>query len=74
MDKIKEIIENTYTRRRDELFNMLDEAIIDAIVERKIKFEPVDVNKLDWWDKYRVNLITAPKVGTVKIDIKKKHS
>ena len=65
---------NIYTRRRSELFNVLDEAITDAIVEKGIKFEPVDVNELNWWDKYRVNLIAEPKVGTVRIDIKKEHN
>lgn len=72
MDEIKEMVENTYTRRRDELFDILNKAIIDAIVERKIKFESVD--ELNWWDKYRVSLIAEPKVGIVKINIKKEHS
>ena len=74
MDVIKEMIDNNYIGRRNELFDILDKAIIDAIVEKDIRFEPVDVNELNWWDKYRVNLIAEPKVGTVRIDIKKEHS
>ena len=76
MNVIKEITENTYTyaRRRNELFDILDKAIIDAIVEKGMRFEPVDVNELNWWDKYRVNLIAEPKVGAVRIDMKKEHS
>ena len=65
---------NNYTRRRSEFFDILDKAITDAIVEKGIKFEPVDVNELNWWDKYRANLIAEPKVGAVRIDIKKEHS
>ena len=60
MDKIQD-----YIRRRNELFDILDKAIIDAIVRREIKFEPVD--ELNWWDKYKVSLIAEPKVGIVKI-------
>ena len=67
MDKVQD-----YTRRRNELFDILDKAIIDAIVEREIKFEPVDMSKQ--FDKYKGSLIAAPKVGTVKIDVKKEHS
>ena len=63
MDVIKELVDNNYTRRRDELFDILDEAIIDAIVERGIVLEPVNVD----WDKYRVNLVVTPKVSRVKI-------
>lgn len=76
MNVIKEITENTYTyaRRRNEFFDILDKAITDAIVEKGIRFEPVDVNELNWWDKYRVNLIAESKVGTVRIDIKKEYS
>lgn len=74
MDMIKEIVDNIYTRRCNELFNLLENAITEAIVERGIKIEPVDIDKLNWWDKYRVNLIAAPKVDRVKIDIKKEHS
>ena len=74
MDVIKEMIDNNYIGRRNELFDILDKAIIDAIVEKDIRFEPVDVNELNWWDKYRVNLIAEPKIGTIRIDIKKEHS
>ena len=74
MDVIKEMVDNNYIGRRNELFDILDKAIIDAIVEKGIRFEPVDVNELNWWDKYRVNLIAEPKVGTVRIDIMKEHS
>ena len=74
MDVIKEMVDNNYIGRRNELFDILDKAIIDAIVEKGIRFEPVDINELNWWDKYRVNLIAEPKVGTVRIDIKKEHS
>ena len=70
MDKIQEMVDNNYTGRRDELFKLLEE----AIVESGIKIEPVDIDKLNWWDEYRVNLIAAPRVGKVKINIKKEHS
>ena len=45
MDVIKELVDNNYTRRRSELFDILDEAITDAIVEKGIKFEPVDMSE-----------------------------
>lgn len=65
MDVIKEMVDNNYSNRRDELFNMLDKAIIDAIVEKKIVLEPVDVDSDR--DKYRVNLVVTLKVSSVKI-------
>ena len=72
MDVMKKMVKNNYFNRRDELFDILEHAIIEAIVKRGIRFEPV--NELNWWDKYRVNLIAEPKVGMVRIDIKKEHS
>ena len=63
MDVIKEMVENNYSNRRNEFFDILDKAITDAIVNRRIVLEPVDVN----WDKYRVNLVVTPKVSRVKI-------
>ena len=36
---------NTYTRRRNKLFDILDEAITDAIVERGIRLEPVNMSE-----------------------------
>ena len=55
MDVIKEMVKNNYARRRSEFFDILDEAITDAIVEKGIRFEPVDVN--EQFDKYKGSLI-----------------
>ena len=65
MYMIKEMVENNYTSRRGELFNILDKAITETIVERGIRFEPIDMSKQ--FNKYKGSLI-ADK------NIKKEHS